>query len=33
MSEKDAAELKGLCNQVRDAVGDMHRSKDHWPER
>lgn len=33
MSEEVAAELKGLCKQVRDAVGDMHRSKDHWPER
>lgn len=33
MSEEEAEELKGLCKKVRDAVGDMHRSKDHWPER
>lgn len=33
MNEEVAEELKGLCKQVRIAVGDMHRSKDHWPER
>lgn len=33
ISDDDAAELERLCKQVREAVGDMHRSAEHWPER
>lgn len=33
MSDDDAKEMEMYCTQVRDAVGDMHRSAEHWPER
>ena len=33
ISDDDAAELEGLCKQVREAVGDMHRTAEHWPEK
>jgi hypothetical protein len=33
ISDDDAAELENLYKQVREAVGDMHRSAEHWPER
>ena len=33
VSEEDAAKLEAIYNNVRGAVGDMHREAEHWPER
>ena len=33
MSDVDIAEMETLCLKLRDVVGDMHRSAEHWPER
>lgn len=33
MSADDTKEMEVYCKQVRDAVGDMHRSVEHWPEK
>ena len=33
MSEAEAEKLSYIYNKVHDAVGDMHRTVEHWPER
>ncbi len=33
ISDDDTKEMEVCYKQVRNAVGDMHRSADHWPER
>lgn len=33
MSDVDKSEMETLCLTLRDVVGDMHRSAEHWPER
>ncbi len=33
ISDDDAAELERLCKLIRDAVCDMHRSAENWPEK
>lgn len=33
MSDDEVRRMEAYCSQVRDAVGDMHRSAEHWPER
>ena len=33
MSDDDVAKLTDICNKVRKAIGDMHRSAEKWSER
>ena len=33
LSEQDESRLDGIVHRLREVVGDMHRSSDHWPER
>ena len=33
MSDDNTKVMEVYCKQVRDAVGDMHRTDEHWPER
>ena len=33
MSEAEAEKISYIYNKVHDAVGDMHRTVEHWPER
>ena len=33
MSEAETENISNIYNKVREAVGDMHRTVEHWPER
>ena len=33
MSEAEVEKISYIINKVREAVGDMHRTVEHWPER
>ena len=33
MSEAEVEKISYIFNKVREAVGDMHRTVEHWPER